>query len=218
MFILPLEEQASLTTLLSQSHRYYHNINHINDCLTELEYSTMMLSFEEIREITYAIWYHDAIYNPYSKLNEECSVQLLQKSSYLPTTIIENISSIILSTSKHLNTQENLSLTTQVMLDIDLSGFGKEWPVYCRNTLNVRKEYYNTDNTTFVINRINFLETINLRNTLYYTDYFKNTYDENSKTNIDNELSLLKSEYILDYLNTLSGVAYGCSWDKIKLL
>src|SRR5229473_4239123 len=94
MSILPLEEQSQLTILLSQPHRHYHNINHINDLLSDMTVwfheDTDSLAYlskyyhesETYRILSYVIWYHDAIYDsyqPYPGYNENMSAKLFLK-------------------------------------------------------------------------------------------------------------------------------------------
>ena len=71
--MLSLTETANLSVLYAQSHRHYHNIIHIQNCLSELEaYKKSELKLEHtpvgLDCIEKAIWYHDAIYNPYSSM------------------------------------------------------------------------------------------------------------------------------------------------------
>lgn len=191
--MISLQEMSMLSILYNQSHRYYHNINHIMDCLGELE----LVSFINSNQrdiIETAVWYHDAIYNPYSSLNEENSLKLFQVGIGYDTNKNILVESAILATKYHLEYQPlNKPLTTEVMLDIDLSGFGKDW-ITCRaHADNIRKEYYRTNDTDFYTGRLNFLETINQRESLYYTDFFKNKYHEQSKINIKIEIENTKS-------------------------
>lgn len=197
--MITLEEMAMLSTLYAQSHRFYHNINHINDCLAELE-QIPNISHNDRVVIEKAIWYHDAVYNPHSTENEIKSAALLQHN---PTTTADHVRKIILATAKHLVTQENISLTTQIMLDIDLCGFGKPWEICKKNADNIRKEYYNTTDLDFYKGRKNFLETIMKRESLYYTDYFRNKYHKQSRENLEAEMKL--TEWQLSRLTAETG-------------
>jgi len=203
LFVLPLREQVALTTLLTQPHRHYHNINHVNDCLTELyQYylntENKNMSHIQAMILTYMIWYHDAIYNPYSPsgLNEEQSAILYSSEDYSPT-----IRHAIRATADHVRTQEDNPSSnpsfgewplTKIMLDIDLSGFGKPMHVYANNSMNIRREYYNTTNIDFVKGRLAFLQRINQRESFYYTDYFRDLYHSKSKENVALEIAALQ--------------------------
>lgn len=196
-----LETMSQLSTLYTQPHRHYHNMNHINDSLVELEnvpsdlLKIRQYHFHDRTLIEAAIWYHDAVYNPYSKRNEIESAALLPAISFTSkpgTSFSELVRDIILATAKHTITQDGLPFAAQVMLDIDLAGFGKDWYVYSQNGDNIRKEYYNTQDTEFFQGRLKFLETINARESLYYTDYFRDKYHEKSKVNLAQDIRLTR--------------------------
>ncbi len=186
--MINLRQMADLTTLYTQPHRYYHNINHINDCLVELASVRHELSIRDQMIIERAIWYHDAVYNPYSKTNEADSAALVQYDGEFRSDMASETQAVILATKDHLITQPNLKHTVQYMLDIDLSGFGKPWHICKAHADNIRKEYYHTTDEEFYIGRLNFLEAINKRETLYYTDFFRNKYHEQSKINLVREI------------------------------
>lgn len=202
--MITIQEMSMLTTLYSQSHRYYHNINHVMDCLTELENfpgsCLQGFSYGDRQVVEKAIWYHDAVYNPYSKENEVNSVKLLD-GGYYNSNEKDRVINAILATAKHLETQTHnstgydktpLYITTQVMLDIDLSGFGKSWDICEKHSENIRQEYYHTEDKEFYVGRLNFLNAINKRESLYYTDYFRNKYHEQSKRNIAVEINVVE--------------------------
>lgn len=191
--MITLQEMSMLTTLYTQPHRTYHNMTHIMECLTEFENARVeSLTYRDIQIVEKAIWYHDAVYNPYSKENEVQSALLLQEGSWYADVINKQVRNAIWATARHLVTQENLSLATQVMLDIDLSGFGKPTPECLQNGLNVRNEYYKTNEYQFAEGRLKFLRAIMQRESLYYTDFFKEKYHVQSQKNlkIEEEIAL----------------------------
>jgi predicted metal-dependent HD superfamily phosphohydrolase len=206
--MITLQEMSMLSVLYTQPHRTYHNINHINECLVELEnFHSVEFTYADRRIVERAIWYHDAVYNPYSKNNEANSALLLQKGYWAEH---EEVHDAIIATSRHMITQVGkdknghqgpLPLTTQVMLDIDLVGFGKSTPECLANGENVRKEYYKTNDYDFYTGRLKFLREIMKRESLYYTDYFKEKYHEQSQKNLK-----LEEEIALDYIDQQSGM------------
>lgn len=198
--MISLQEMAQLSTLYTQPHRKYHNINHINACLVELQnMPTDLITKKEYTNIETAIWYHDAVYNPYSKTNEDESGKL-----YQPTGLVEDMYAVlhaIHATKYHLRTQQILRKTTQVMLDIDLSGFGKSLLEFATNGMNIRHEYYNTTLRDFLNGRLNFYNELCKRETLYYTDYFRDKYHKTSQENIKWEMSIIEHTLAENNLN-----------------
>jgi predicted metal-dependent HD superfamily phosphohydrolase len=207
--MIALKEMSQLTTLYTQPHRKYHNINHINDCLAELEDFCHPEFTSTPRDVVEtAIWYHDAVYNPYSKLNEYNSYKMFEdgcQHRLLHQMVRENtlVSTIIMLTSRHLETHGDLSLEAQVMLDIDLSGFGKDRMTFVQNGMNIRHEYYRTKLKDFLEGRMKFYEALIKRPTLYYTEYFYSKYHTISQDNIRWEMALIS-----EALNTKCRYSY----------
>ena len=73
--MLSLSEMAALSALYAQSHRHYHTIAHVQSCLAEFEQycespECPVADELAIHCVEMALWYHDAVYNPYSAQNE----------------------------------------------------------------------------------------------------------------------------------------------------
>ena len=67
----PAGSYERITAMYAEPHRHYHNRQHIADCLTE---------FDHVREVAvepdaveFAIWFHDALYDPCAGDNEALS-------------------------------------------------------------------------------------------------------------------------------------------------
>jgi predicted metal-dependent HD superfamily phosphohydrolase len=203
-----MEEMTSLSILYAQKHRHYHDITHIQTCLAlleEFDYATD-ISNRHVGLIESALWYHDAIYNPYSKENESVSRLLFLTEGRASRIDSGIIASAISATANHTETQtfrrdmpidEDYALVAQVVLDIDLAGFGMSWDVYTRNGDNIRKEYYLTNDKDFYAGRLAFLQKMQARidetDIIYYTDYFRNKYYDQAKINIADDIAKTKS-------------------------
>src|SRR5438128_12245744 len=67
---------ADLSKRYTERHRAYHTLRHIEQCLVE---------FDEVRReavdpiaVELALWYHDAVYDPHARDNEERSAVLAE--------------------------------------------------------------------------------------------------------------------------------------------
>lgn len=211
LFTLPLDEQFKLSTLLSQPHRTYHNINHINDLLTEmtrwfkaspLNQMSKVYGGTTIHQIlSYMIWYHDAVYNPYPPYhgwNEEQSADLFLKVHHFKDTefnFVDIVHAGILATAKHTTTQtfdlpdsEDL---IEVMLDLDLSGLGKPFRIFGTNSLAIRNEYPVTSDMDFLRGRRQFFFNLLDRGDIFYTEYFRDLYENSARKNMHDELTII---------------------------
>jgi predicted metal-dependent HD superfamily phosphohydrolase len=116
-----LPEPDELIKAWSEPHRAYHNLTHLNQCLSLLiknEYRAIHPT-----EIALALWFHDFVYNPPSKTNEEDSTYIASArlSEWgLVNDSVEYIADMILATKTHQSSDPD----TQLLLDIDLSILG----------------------------------------------------------------------------------------------
>jgi len=203
---MSVQLRASLVTLYSEKHRHYHDMNHVNDCLAELEAIPHELlankpAVKTLRPwlcvpprpdrnvVEEAIWWHDAVYNPYSKFNEAASAVLYSRSC--PYGVLPGVIEAIQASALHVYDQPEAADTTKWFLDIDLAGLGKSYQIYKRNGDNIRKEYYNTPDEDFYRGRLDFLTTICTRKTIYYTEYFQSKYEIRARENMMRDIAIL---------------------------
>lgn len=206
--MISLEEMAHLSVLYAQKHRHYHDITHVMNCLAEFEAyrkdNIDSVSSDEAYAVTASIRYHDAVYNPYSTANE------FESSNLVPyaTPFSAEVRKIVQLTKEHLTTlnwdrlpvllSKDWIRSAQIMLDIDLVGFGKSWQEYKRNGDNIRKEYYNTSDEEFFKGRLNFLNAMQKRmidsGSIYYTPYFHNNYNLRARSNIQEDIDITTYE------------------------
>ncbi len=187
-----------LSILYNQSHRHYHNINHINHCLGELQQYKEKNKLLLKREVEYAIWFHDAVYNPFSKTNEEDSANLfLQYVRDFDLSIDENLVCKMISATKNHEIINNNGFTVpeelNVFLDIDMSILGQSQEVYLDYADKIRKEYAHVPYQTFSAHRLSFLDKLrnNKDGRIFKTDYFRNLYEKKARYNIAMEIKHL---------------------------
>jgi len=171
--------------------RYYHNLSHIYHMLKHTE--LIKNNIENIDTFKFAIWYHDIIYKATKKNNEEKSANFAQKrlkSFNLGDSFIQTVEKLIISTKKHeLLVTENLD--NAYLLDIDLSILGASWDVYELYIKNIRKEYKIYPRFVYNPGRKKVLQHFLERETLYFTNTFKNQYESQARENLKREIKLL---------------------------
>lgn len=176
-----------LESLYSQDSRHYHNLNHIHSMVSLTK--QLEKQIEDYDSFLFSIFYHDAIYDTTKNDNEIQSSLLLR--DHLSKTTFERIKkcmNLIESTAKHI---ANNDLDSSLFIDLDLSILGENWPLYQIYISNIRKEYSNFDEQTFKRGRLKVLKSILDRNNIYETEYFKDKYELQARTNISHEIEII---------------------------
>lgn len=190
MLWVPNDYYNKLISLYTEPYRAYHNLSHIAHCLDE---------FKEVRnlpehpnEVEIAIWFHDAIYNPISKDNEEKSSQLAYqflKEMEFPDSFRKKVYDLILTT-KHTTIPKDID--SQVLVDIDLSILGRPIEEFDKYEKNIRKEYNFVPDAQFKTGRRAILQEFLNRLTIYSTDFFRQKYEGQARKNLERSLIQLK--------------------------
>lgn len=131
----------ALEAAYAEPNRRYHNRRHIEDCLAVLG-GWPDLDATERRLLTWAIWWHDAVYDPRAGDNEARSAEwALRDLPALGATVAEaqEVARLILLTAGHaVPDGDRLGA---ILVSIDLSILGAEPDAYDAYARNVRAEY-----------------------------------------------------------------------------
>lgn len=188
---------TDLCTIYSATGRYYHNLEHISQCLVEFEDFVRLNPKEFIlkREVECALWFHDVIYVPGSKNNEAASAKLFQQyAKNFDLSCDESlVEELILSTKEHTN---DSSIEFKLVNDIDMSILGKDYSrCYGNYMINIEKEYKHIPTETYIKGRFNFLKAVLAYDRIYKTDYFFNKYEAQARKNLTQEKNSLISSF-----------------------
>jgi len=179
------ENLKVLEAKYNEKHRFYHNLAHIKSLLSNAERIKEFFSYSD--ELPLAIWYHDIIYNPFSKTNEEDSAKFalteLQKIDF-PSLKLKNVAHIINRTKNHFFRDENESIELQLMLDLDLQTLGSTPENYDENNKNIRKEYKAVPSVLFRKGRKEILNKFLDAEFIYRTEYFREKYEALARINL----------------------------------
>jgi len=179
----------ALVSAHAEAHRAYHTLDHIAACLRHLDDVRDLADRPD--EIEMALWFHDAIYAPFSATNEEDSAawaaDWLQDKG-MDKSVIDRISHHILDTKSH-----DAPKTTdgQLMLDIDLSILGTPEQVYDEFETHIRREYRRVPGFIFRKTRKAILEGFLARERLYNCGYFYESLEAQARMNLKRAISKL---------------------------
>lgn len=153
-----------LTRRYCEPHRHYHSLPHIAGML----HAGRALQLDDAQ--TFAIWFHDAIYDATSKTNEEDSASLALSqltAAGWPRQEIDRVCRIVLDTKRH----EPTTPDSAPVLDLDLMSLAAPWAEFTHNTELIRREYAHVADADFAAGRRNFFTAMLQRERLFYTPF-----------------------------------------------
>ena len=181
-----------LVAAYSERHRHYHTLQHLRECLAHAE--AVRTLARRPAELDLALWFHDAVYDPRRKDNEERSAQWAHASvlaAGCAQDTADRISALVLATKDHLATQEDVDM--QLMLDIDLSILGASYARFDEYERQVRAEYAHVDDAAFRAGRSRFVQSLLARPTIYTTDVYRGTLEKRARENLQRSMEALAS-------------------------
>lgn len=182
--------RSSFTNLFGrylEEHRVYHGIGHIIECLEWLEHAIKNnVQIESLSDITRAIWYHDAIYDPTKHDNERLSADLAA-DGHGP------VAKMILATARHFDADfRPEDPDTQLLLDIDIASFGESFSESEWIAQAIRKEYAFVPANIYCRERAKLLDKLLARPHIYRTKFFRERLEEAARHNIKKEIDSLR--------------------------
>jgi predicted metal-dependent HD superfamily phosphohydrolase len=180
--IKPLVAFRWLESHYEESARKYHSTRHINECLGILDRTHHLEASNPLVE--YALWFHDAIYNTFSKKNEERSadaaVKVLERSGR-PNADCALVRAMIMATRHGVQPTEP---PLQLLVDIDLAILGAEADRYAEFELQIRAEYWWLPTAMYRKQRAAVLQSFVTRPSIYATHEFRERLERQARNNI----------------------------------
>src|SRR3989338_8344182 len=181
----PEEFYKDIVERYSESHRFYHTLDHIAHCLKE---------FEEIRQlcddslaVEMALWFHDIFYDVWpTGNNEKMSAEYAMKQGKkmgLKEHFLQRVSDYILYTTHKKECIHNRD--AQFVVDIDLSILGKPFKEFDEYEAKIKEEYrWFVLTGVFNKKRAEILRKFLDRSSIYQTDYFRAKYETQARRNL----------------------------------
>jgi len=179
----------NFVTLYSEENRHYHDLAHIEDCLTKLDSWPSQPSNTVRDGIELAIWFHDIIYDTRRTDNEESSAALA--THYLRGHPLEIDCHALILATRHKQTEGMRA--EEIMCDIDLSVLGSEPDKYRRYAENIRNEYSWVETAEYSEARARVLTNFLNRDNLFQTPYAIAKWEAQARINLEQERETLLS-------------------------
>lgn len=148
----------------AEPHRKYHTMQHIEEMLAIFNSRSRPLSIEQTQSVLWAIWYHDAIYDPTAKDNEEKSAFLAIEELKDTGADISAISRLVCSTALH----SPRSLDEEILSDLDLAILGSSPERYVEYAAQIREEYHFVPFEVYREKRSDILWSFLKRNKIFF--------------------------------------------------
>jgi predicted metal-dependent HD superfamily phosphohydrolase len=164
--------------------RFYHGIDHINDCFSELHAAKNAgVQIDDEEALRFGIWYHDYVYDGRRNDNEELSAEAAYQDALrlgYSEEFAAKVKNLVLVT-KHSGFMPTTN-DEHLICDIDLASLASD--KFAENTELIRKEYAFVPEAIFRSERKKILVKFNERQPIYYTPYFRDLYEAKAHENL----------------------------------
>jgi len=180
----------SLVEAYTQPARAYHTLDHVQDCLEQLDWSRTFA--EHPIEVELGLWFHDFVYDTHASDNEVQSAAraraALQTSGVAPD-VTARVGQLILATRHQAAAASG---DAGLIMDIDLSILGREPQEFDRYEANIRREYQWVAEAEYRMARVQILDTFLQRATVFQTPAFQARYEEQARANLSRSIRVLR--------------------------
>lgn len=193
--MIPAPLLEGLRTRYAEPQRHYHNWAHVETLLEH--FRRWEDEFHRPEPVLWALYWHDAIYDPAARDNEEQSAHLLEQEAveYLSEDDLAFAATIIRATATHtvpdgLSPDDMADLS--LFLDLDLSILAAPQPVYDQYEKNIRAEYAFVPEEQFRVGRSAILKGFLNRERLYFTQQAHREWEETARANLERAIAVLE--------------------------
>lgn len=180
----------ALIKAYAEKHRAYHTFDHIAACLRHFD--AVKDQIDHPLEVELALWFHDAIYKPFSSSNEKDSAiwaqEFFELNAYEDDEVVDRIFDLIMVTEHSGATKTR---DEELMIDIDLSILGTAPEIYDQFEKNVRFEYKRVPGFMFRKKRKEILAEFLERDRIYHDPYFYDKLEEQARINLASAIKTL---------------------------
>ncbi len=185
----PIQLYDELIASYSQPHRYYHNQQHLAECLEKLAELRDLATYPA--EIEFALWFHDAIYDPLRHDNERLSADWGRTSALnagFGRAIADRIYYLVMATQSHAKPEDN---DTKILIDVDLAILGANAERYSEYEQQIRREYAHVPDEIFRGKRTEILRKFLVKPAIFNTKVFIERYEQQARSNIKFAMEVL---------------------------
>lgn len=171
-----------------EAQRHYHNQSHLIWLLEEADRRAALI--RDPAFVGYAIWFHDAVYEPGRPDNEQFSADWARQSLAHDPALADRVGHVIEQTKKHHEGEADGDAA--LFLDMDVAILGEPWETYCRYAADVRREFSMYPDAAFAAGRGRFLEQQLEQPRTFRTDLYESERGATARANMRWEAEEMK--------------------------
>lgn len=171
---------AALIRAWEEPQRHYHDQSHLTWLLDEAERREALICDPAF--VGYAIWFHDAVYQPGQPDNEKLSADWARNALAHDARLAERVAHVIEMTKNHAEGEADGDAA--LFLDMDIAILGAPWEAYCRYAAGVRREFGAYPDGAFAGGRWRFLDRQLEHQRTFRTDVYENELGETARANM----------------------------------
>jgi len=193
--VIPAPLLGGLRARHAEPQRHYHTWAHVEALLGH--YQRWKAEFHRPEPVLWALYWHDAIYDPAARDNEEQSARLLEHDAagHLTAGDLAFAATIVRATATHTvpdGLAEHDAADLSLFLDLDLSILAAPRPVYDRYEQDIRAEYAFVPEERFRAGRSAILKGFLQRERLYFTPLAHREWEEAARANLARAIAALE--------------------------
>lgn len=182
----------ALEAAYAEPHRRYHSRAHVEACLALLA-GQDGLSADDRRLLEYAIWWHDAVYDPTRADNEAASARMARDDLLArgeTAAVADEVARLILLTRGH--TVAPGDPIGALLVSIELAVLGGDPATYDAYAAGVRVEYAHVPETAFRAGRARVMRQFLDAEAIYPDPAFRTRFEARARANIAREIAVLE--------------------------
>ena len=175
---LPDDVARDLAASYSEPHRAYHNLTHIAELLGWFDRVADDVGWKAPATVYAAILFHDAIYVPGAKDNEDKSADWARRAGFG-----DDVGELIAMTKNH-GAHAHAHHDAVHFLDADMAIVGAPPEQFAAYDAAIAKEYGHIPRDAFRAGRKAFLESVLKLPRIFHTEYFHTRLDAPARANL----------------------------------
>jgi predicted metal-dependent HD superfamily phosphohydrolase len=174
-----------------EPHRRYHGVDHLRDCLEQLDAAPTTGEDRDLAET--ALWFHDAVYVPGAADNEALSAEWAARALVeggAPEARAHQADRLVRLTDHARAADDPLGA---LVCDVDLSILGRPPAEFAEYEKRIRAEYQRVPEPLYRTGRSSVLAGLLAREPLYRSEHFRALYEAAARRNLIRSLEHLRA-------------------------